>query len=66
MGGNPGLRARDLDAIRKTRSAHDAAHLDGMLNELDAWLPIVRRMRPGQTKRDVVRVFNRNNATVRS
>ena len=65
VGGNPGLRARDLNAVSKARSARDAAHLDAVLNELDAWLPIVRRMRPGQPWGDVVRVLNRNGAAAR-
>ena len=59
VGGNPGLRARDPAAIRKLRSARDAAHLDAMLAGLDAWLPTVRRMRPDQPWGDVVRVLNR-------
>jgi DNA invertase Pin-like site-specific DNA recombinase len=59
VGGNPGLRARDPAAIRKLRSARDAAHLDAMLAGLDAWLPTVRRMRPDQSWDDVVRVLNR-------
>lgn len=59
VGGNPGLRARDPDAIRKLRSARDATHLDALLAGLDAWLPTVRRMRPDQSWDDVVRVLNR-------
>jgi len=58
VGGNPGLRARDPDAIRKVRSARDAAHLDAVLAGLDRWLPTVRRMRPHQPWGDVVRVLN--------
>ena len=48
VGGNPGLRAGDPDAIRKMRASRDAAHLAGVLARLDAWLPTVRRMRPNQ------------------
>jgi DNA invertase Pin-like site-specific DNA recombinase len=59
VGGNPGLRARDPEAIRKLRSARDAAHLEAVLVGLDAWLPTVRRMRPDQPWGDVVRVLNR-------
>jgi Resolvase, N terminal domain len=58
VGGNPGLRAGDPDAIRKVRARRDAAHLDGILTQLDAWLPTVRRMRPDQPWGDVVRVLN--------
>jgi DNA invertase Pin-like site-specific DNA recombinase len=59
VGGNPGLRARDPDAIRKSRTARDAAHFEAVLAGLDAWLPTVRRMRPHQSWGDVVRVLNR-------
>jgi DNA invertase Pin-like site-specific DNA recombinase len=62
VGGNPGLRARDPDAIRKLRASRDAAHLDGVLARLDAWLPTVRRMRPDQPWGDVVRVLNHGQA----
>ena len=60
VGGNPGLRARDPEAIRKARGARDAAHLATILARLDEWLPTVRRMRPTQPWGDVVRVLNRN------
>jgi DNA invertase Pin-like site-specific DNA recombinase len=59
VGGNPGLRARDPDAIRKVRASRDAAYLDAVLAQAESWLPIVRRMRPGQPWGDVVRVLNR-------
>ena len=62
VGGNPGLRAGDADAIRKVRARRDAAHLDGILAQLDAWLPTVRRMRPDQPWGDVVRVLNQKHA----
>lgn len=63
VGGNPGLRARDPAAIRKVRARRDKAHLDGVLAQMDSWLPIVRRMRPDQPWGDVVRVLNRGQAT---
>jgi DNA invertase Pin-like site-specific DNA recombinase len=63
IGGNPGLRAGDPDAIRKVRAARDAAHLEGVLAHLDTWLPTVRRMRPAQPWGDVVRVLNRSGET---
>ena len=59
IGGNPGLRARDPDAIRKVRASRDAAHLTALLDRMDGWLPTVRRMRPQQPWGDVVRVLNR-------
>src|SRR3954469_21714458 len=58
VGGNPGLRAGDPDAIRRVRASRDAAHLDALLAQLDAWLPTVRRMRPNQPWGDVVQVLN--------
>jgi DNA invertase Pin-like site-specific DNA recombinase len=65
MGGNPGLRARDPEAIRKVRAARDSAWLDAVLAQLDGWLPTVRRMRPDQPWGDVVRVLNRGQASAR-
>jgi DNA invertase Pin-like site-specific DNA recombinase len=62
VGGNPGLRARDSDAIRKVRARRDKAYLDGVLAQLESWLPTVRRMRPDQPWGDVVRVLNRERA----
>jgi DNA invertase Pin-like site-specific DNA recombinase len=61
IGGNPGLRAGDPEAIRKVRSSRAAAHLDSVLEQLESWLPTVRRMRPDQPWGDVVRVLNRGN-----
>src|ERR1700756_382221 len=45
VGGNPGLRTRDPDGIRKVRVSRDKAHLDKVLENLDSWLPTV----PGST-----------------
>src|SRR6185312_13961705 len=59
IGGNPGLRAGDPEAIRKLRAGRDAAHLEAILAGLDGWLPTVRRMRPAQPWGDVVRILNR-------
>jgi len=64
IGGNPGLRARDPEAIRKLRRSRDATYLNTVLAELDTWLPTVRRMRPGQPWGDVVRVLNRGQGQV--
>src|SRR5271169_2915964 len=48
LGGNPGLRARDPEAIRAASHARNKVHLDGVLAHLDEWLPAVRRLRPGR------------------
>jgi DNA invertase Pin-like site-specific DNA recombinase len=58
VGGNPGLRAADPEAIRKVQASRDVSHLETVLTHLDTWLPTVRRMRPGQPWGDVVRVLN--------
>jgi DNA invertase Pin-like site-specific DNA recombinase len=62
VGGNPGLRAGNPEAIRKVQVSRDAAHLEGVLARLDTWLPTVRRMRPRQPWGDVVRVLNHGQA----
>lgn len=62
IGGNPGLRAGDPEAIGKVRARRDAAYLDAVLTRMDSWLPTVRRMRPDQPWGDVVRVLNQTQA----
>lgn len=62
VGGNPGLRAGDHEAIRKARAGRDAAHLREILSNTESWLPTVRRMRPRQPWGDVVRVLNGDGA----
>src|SRR4051812_17842179 len=57
IGGNPGLRAGDPAAVSKLRASRHATHLNGILAQLDSWLPTVRRMRPKQPWGDVVRVL---------
>jgi DNA invertase Pin-like site-specific DNA recombinase len=56
--GNPGLRARDPQAIRKIRSARDQAQLERLIDTADSWLPTVRRMRPDRTWHEVVSTLN--------
>jgi DNA invertase Pin-like site-specific DNA recombinase len=63
VGGNPGLRAGDPEAIRKVQATRAATHLDDILAHLDSWLPTVRRMRPSHPWGDVVRVLNQGQAT---
>jgi DNA invertase Pin-like site-specific DNA recombinase len=62
VGGNPGLSAGDPAAISRLQASRDATHLNGVLAQLDSWLPTVRRMRPEQPWGDVVRVLNRDQA----
>jgi hypothetical protein len=64
VGGNPGLRAGDPAAIRKIQAQRNATWLNGVLAQLDTWLPIVRRMRPAQPWGDVARVLNQRPGAV--
>jgi DNA invertase Pin-like site-specific DNA recombinase len=59
VGGNPGLRAGDPDAIRKLRTSRDAAHLEVSWRVRRLAAHRVRQMRPNQPWGDVVRVLNR-------
>ena len=64
VGGNPGLRAGGPAAIRKIQAQRNATWLNGVLAQLDTWLPIVRRMRPAQPWGDVARVLNQRPGAV--
>lgn len=63
IGGNPGLRNRDPDAIRKVQDARSALRLREVLATCYTWLPTVRKMRPHHTWGDVVRVLNQGKET---
>ena len=56
--GNPGLRAKDPAAIRKTAAARDRVFTGDVIASMDRWMPTVRRMRPASPWEDVVRVLN--------
>lgn len=58
IGGNPGLRSGDPEAIEKARTARAASHMTSILSTSDSWLPVVKRLRPDETWGDVVRVLN--------
>ena len=63
VGGNPGLRAGDPDGHPQgPGKPRCRLHLDGVLAQLDTWLPTVQRMRPAQPWGDVVRVLNQRQA----
>ncbi|EJN02516.1 recombinase family protein [Phyllobacterium sp. YR531] len=57
--GNPGLRARQPDAIAKASRARQRGHLGDLTATMATWLPIVQRMRPDHPWEDVVRNLNR-------
>jgi DNA invertase Pin-like site-specific DNA recombinase len=56
--GNPGLRARDPEAIRKVAAARDRVFTTDVIASMDRWLPTVRRMRPQYPWEDVARVLD--------
>jgi len=49
VGGNPGLRRRDPEAIRKLSALRDRQYMAELLSTLDAWMPRVRAMRPAHS-----------------
>ena len=55
--GNPGMRERRPEAIRKIALAREKAYLDDLIAGADRWMPTVRRMRPHHPWDDVVRVL---------
>ena len=58
--GNPGMRERRPDAIRKVALAREKVYLDELIAGADQWMPTVRRMRPHHPWEDVVRVLGDN------
>ena len=58
--GNPGMRERRPEAIRKIALAREKAYLDELIAGADQWMPTVRRMRPHHPWEDVVRVLHDN------
>lgn len=58
IGGNPGLKAREPNAVRKVAAARRAAALAGLIATADAWLPVVRRLRPERHWGEVARAVS--------
>jgi DNA invertase Pin-like site-specific DNA recombinase len=58
IGGNPGLRARDPDAIRKLRLARQDSYIEKLNETAQDWVPHVRRLRPDMAWEDVLRIVN--------
>lgn len=44
--GNPGLIARQPEAMDRMRDGRDATYLSSLIATADVWLPIVRKLRP--------------------
>lgn len=57
MPGNPGLRARKPAAIAKISAARRSNHEAELRSTMDSWMPIVKRMRPGNSWEDVTGVL---------
>ncbi|MBB4039816.1 DNA invertase Pin-like site-specific DNA recombinase [Microvirga flocculans] len=52
--GNPGMRERRPEAIRKIALAREKVYIDQLVATSDQWMPTVRRMRPHHPWEDVV------------
>jgi hypothetical protein len=59
VGGNPALRGRDPDAIRRMAEARKDSHRAGLAAGASAWLPRVRRLRAeGRSWEEAARALN--------
>ncbi|HLN24186.1 MAG TPA: recombinase family protein [Patescibacteria group bacterium] len=58
VGGNPLLKARDPEAIRKLSRQRRANHLVDLTTTAEEWLPLVRRLRPAKSWNEVARRLN--------
>ncbi len=58
VGGNPGLRAGDPQAIRKVVLAREDAFVARLNDSATEWVPLVRRLRPDMPWEDVLRLIN--------
>lgn len=56
--GNPGMRERRPEALRKIALAREKVFVDQLIATSDQWMPTVQRMRPAYTWHDVVHVLN--------
>ncbi len=58
VGGNPGLRARDPESLRKLAASRRAGRLADLLPGLDEWLPLVSKLRPATPWPEVAEAVN--------
>ena len=56
--GNPALRAREPEAVCRLVAGQRRARLQALAASLDAWLPVVRRLRPGASWERVAAAVN--------
>jgi DNA invertase Pin-like site-specific DNA recombinase len=61
--GNPGMRERQPEAIRKIALAREKIYVDDLIAGADQWMPTVHRMRPQHPWEDVVRVLGNSGQT---
>ncbi len=60
IGGNPGLRARDPEALRALKETRDRHYLGGLIAGAEDWLPTVRRLhRDGKSRTVMVAELNK-------
>jgi hypothetical protein len=57
-GGNPALRSRDPKVLGRIAAAREQTRLAALLPGADAWLAIVRRLRPARSWDDVTEAVN--------
>src|ERR1035441_908924 len=53
VGGNPGVRAGDPAAIAKIVKSMDETYVTRLIDGMEAFMPTVRKMRPGRPWHDV-------------
>jgi DNA invertase Pin-like site-specific DNA recombinase len=58
VGGNPALRTRDPVVLRKIAAAREQTRLAALLPTADAWLAVVRRLRPARPWDEVIAAVN--------
>jgi DNA invertase Pin-like site-specific DNA recombinase len=58
VGGNPGLRKQDPAALGKLAAARHAGRLARLTAGMEAWMPVVRRLRPQTTWAEVTAAVN--------
>lgn len=56
--GNPRVRERQPDTIRRLTVARERRYVEPLIASADQWMPTVKRMRPAHIWDDVVRVLN--------
>ncbi len=56
--GNPGVRERRPETLRRMSRAREKLYVDRLINSAETWLPTVRQMRPGQSWEDVAQILN--------